>query len=246
MILIPAIDLRNGAVVRLSQGDYERETRYATDAVELAQRYASAGARWIHIVDLDGARSGNEENLDSIAKICRAVDVPVQTGGGVRCLEDVELRLERGAQRVVIGSLCVRQPDVVCAWLETLGGDAIVAGLDVARTLDGQWIPKAAGWTEDGDVDLFSLIQRLGDAGLKHLLCTDIERDGMLSGPSLGLYRAILERFSGIHLQASGGIAKAGDLRKVAETGAAGCIVGRALLEGRIDFDEIGRWSPSD
>jgi phosphoribosylformimino-5-aminoimidazole carboxamide ribotide isomerase len=245
MILIPAIDLRGGRVVRLSQGDYDRETRYPTDAVELARRYAAAGARWIHVVDLDGARSGNEENLESIARICAAVDVPVQTGGGVRCLEDVELRLEQGARRIVIGSLCVRQPEAVCAWLDALGGEAIVAGLDVARTLDGQWLPKASGWTESGDTDLFSLIERLSGAGLKHLLCTDIERDGMLSGPSLSLYSAILERFPNLQLQASGGIARASDLLDVSRTGAAGCIVGRALLEGRVAFDEIGRWSPS-
>jgi len=243
MIFIPAIDLRGGRVVRLSQGDYDRETRYPTDAVELAQRYASAGARLIHVVDLDGARSGSESNLDSIGQICDAVDVPVQTGGGVRCLEDLELRLEKGADRIIIGSLCVRQPEAVCAWLEALGGEAIVAGLDVARTLDGQWIPKAAGWTEEGDLDLFSLLDRLSDAGLKHLLCTDIERDGMLSGPSLELYRSITERYPRIRLQASGGIARASDLADVAQTGAAGCIVGRALLEGRIDFDEIHRWS---
>jgi len=243
MILIPAIDLRAGRVVRLSQGDYDRETSYPTDAVDLARRYASAGAQWIHIVDLDGARSGLESNLDSIARICDAVDVPIQTGGGVRCLEDVELRLERGAKRVVIGSLCVHQPTAVCAWLEALGSDAIVAGLDVARTLDGQWIPKAAGWTESGDLDLFSLLSRLSDAGLQHLLCTDIERDGMLSGPSVELYRSISERFGHIELQASGGIARSSNLEDLERSGASGAIVGRALLEGRIDFAEIGRWS---
>jgi len=118
-----------------------------------------------------------------------------------------------------------------------------VAGLDVARTLDGQWIPRAAGWTESGDLDLFSLLSLLGDAGLEHLLCTDIERDGMLSGPSTALYRSITERFAHIKLQASGGIAGPSDLEKAAGSGASGAIVGRALLEGRMDFDEIGRWS---
>jgi len=243
MIFIPAIDLRGGRVVRLSQGDYDRETHYDDDPVALAERYAAAGAKLIHIVDLDGARSGNESNLNSIARICDAVDVPVQTGGGVRCIEDLELRLARGAKRVVIGSLCVQHPDNVCAWLDAFGGEAIVAGLDVSRTLDGQWIPRAAGWTQAGEIDLFSLLNRFNDAGLKHLLCTDIERDGMLSGPSLELYHAITEQYGDIQLQASGGVARASDLDKVAQTGAAGCIVGRALLEGRIDMHEIGRWS---
>jgi len=243
MIFIPAIDLRDGRVVRLEQGDYSRETHYNHDPVKLAQIYADSGARWIHVVDLDGARSGNEENLESITRICTEVDVPVQTGGGVRDFSDLEQRIERGAKRVVVGSMCVREPHTVCDWLERLGGEAIVAGLDVSRTLDGQWIPHAAGWTQTGELDLFSLLDRLIDAGLKHVLCTDIERDGMLSGPSISLYRSIIERFPGIRLQASGGIARTSDLSDVARTGAAGCIVGRALLEGRIQFDEIGRWS---
>ncbi|MEN1728727.1 MAG: 1-(5-phosphoribosyl)-5-[(5-phosphoribosylamino)methylideneamino]imidazole-4-carboxamide isomerase [Pseudomonadota bacterium] len=245
MILIPAIDLRGGRVVRLSQGDYDRETHYGDDAVDLAQRYAAAGAHLIHLVDLDGARSGLGENIDTIERICKAVDCPVQTGGGVREFSDVQRRLDAGAARVVIGSLCVREPTTVCKWLGQLGPEAIVAGLDVSRTLDGQWIPKAAGWTEAGELDLFSLLDRLVDAGLIHLLCTDIERDGMMSGPSLELYQSISERFSGVRLQASGGVSKAEDLKDASLTGAAGCIVGRALLEDKIDIHEIARWSPS-
>jgi len=243
MQLIPAIDLRGGRVVRLEQGDYDRETRYSDDPVELALRYQKAGARILHLVDLDGARSGNEENLATIGQICSALDIPVQTGGGVRCLEDIELRIDKGAARVVIGSLCVQNPTAVCAWIEALGGEAIVAGLDVARGLDGQWIPRAAGWTQSGDFDLFTLLDRLADAGLEHLLCTDIERDGMFSGPAIGLYESITQRYSKLKVQASGGVARSADLQRVAATGVSGCIVGRALLEGRIEMDEIDRWS---
>ncbi len=243
MQLIPAIDLRAGRVVRLEQGDYDRETRYSDDPVELALRYQTAGARLLHLVDLDGARSGNEENLATIGTICQVLDIPVQTGGGVRCLEDVELRLDKGAARIVIGSLCVQNPSTVSAWLEALGGEAIVAGLDVARGLDGQWIPRAAGWTQIGDLDLFALLDRLVYAGLEHLLCTDIERDGMFSGPAISLYETITQRYSGLKVQASGGVARSADLEAVAATGVSGCIVGKALLEGRIELDQIDRWS---
>ncbi|MFW5927349.1 MAG: HisA/HisF-related TIM barrel protein [Wenzhouxiangella sp.] len=243
MLLIPAIDLRGGRVVRLEQGDYDRETRYEDDPVAVAERYAAAGASWLHVVDLDSARAGGEANLDIIRAICTGVDIGVQTGGGVRALEDVEKRLEAGASRVVVGSLCVREPDTVGRWIADGLGQAIVAGLDVERALDGGWIPRQSGWTESGDEDLFSLLDRLVDHGLRHLLCTDIERDGMFAGPSLGLYRALCERHPAVAVQASGGIGSAEDLEQAAITGVAGCIVGRALLEGRVKLAEIRKWS---
>jgi len=229
--------------VRLAQGDFDRETRYQRDALELARTYQQSGADWLHIVDLDGARSGQETCLNRIGRLCAQLDLSVQTGGGVRCLEDVERRLAAGARRVVVGSLCVLETDTVCRWLDRLGGERLVAGLDVSRSLDGQWMPRTTGWTRSGETDLFSLLDRLGDAGLVHLLCTDIERDGMLNGPSVSLYESIRERFPALKLQASGGIGKPADLDQVAATGAAGCIVGRALLEGLIELSEISRWS---
>ncbi|MFU8831306.1 MAG: 1-(5-phosphoribosyl)-5-[(5-phosphoribosylamino)methylideneamino]imidazole-4-carboxamide isomerase [Wenzhouxiangella sp.] len=243
MKIIPAIDLSRGRVVRLEQGDYARETSYQQDALELAVRYEKAGATLLHLVDLDSARSGGDANLEVIARICRALTIPVQTGGGVRSLEDFQRRLDLGAARVVIGSLCVRQPDLVESWLEEFGPEVIVAGLDVARGLDGGWFPRAAGWTEAGEADLFSLLDRLIDAGLEHLLCTDIERDGMFSGPSLELYQSIVAHFSHLKVQASGGVGSPADLDAAARTGVVGCIVGKALLEGRVDLEDIERWS---
>jgi len=243
MMIIPAIDLVRGRVVRLEQGDYERETSYLQDPLELALRYEKAGANLLHLVDLDSARDGGDVNLEVIGRICQALTIPVQTGGGVRSLADLQQRLDLGAARVVIGSLCVRQPEMVCSWLDDLGPAGIVAGLDVARGLEGGWYPRAAGWTEAGEVDLFALLDRLADHGLKHLLCTDIERDGMFSGPSLELYESIVARFPGLDLQASGGVGSAADLDAAARTGASGCIVGRALLEGRVSLKDIERWS---
>jgi len=243
MQLIPAIDLRGGRVVRLQQGDYERETRYDDDALVVARRYADAGATLIHIVDLDSARDGGEANLDIIGRLCRELDVAIQTGGGVRSRADFQRRIDAGAERVVIGSLCVRQPDTICEWLGESGGSRIVAGLDVSQSVDGVWMPQAAGWTEAGEFDLFTLLKRLTDAGLNHLLCTDIERDGMFAGPSMALYQSVCARFSGLEVQASGGIGSGEDLNAVAQTGVAGCIVGRALLEGRVSLEEIEKWS---
>ena len=243
MQLIPAIDLRNGNVVRLQQGDYDRETRYENDPLELAERYQTAGARLIHIVDLDSARDGGEANLKIIRQICSSLSIQVQTGGGVRSRADLEARLDAGAHRVVVGSLCVREPHTVEKWLAELGNEVIVAGLDVARATNGGWIPRAAGWTQAGSLDLFTLLERFYDAGLKHLLCTDIERDGMFSGASVALYETLRARYAIVQTQASGGIGSMSDLQDVARTGVAACIVGRALLEGKVSLEAISQWS---
>ena len=243
MQLIPAIDLRNGRVVRLQQGDYERETRYPDDPLEVAHRYQTAGASLIHIVDLDSARDGGEINLKMIRRICSELSIAVQSGGGVRGLADVEKRLEAGIQRVVIGSQCVRAPEAVADWIQHFGRETIVAGLDVVQATEGGWIPRAAGWTEAGELDLFTLLERLSEAGLKHLLCTDIERDGMYSGPCLALYETLRIRHAALHIQASGGIASPSDLADVARTGVSACIVGRDLLEGKVSMQAIAQWS---
>ncbi|QOC22541.1 1-(5-phosphoribosyl)-5-[(5-phosphoribosylamino)methylideneamino] imidazole-4-carboxamide isomerase [Wenzhouxiangella sp. AB-CW3] len=243
MKILPAIDLRDGRVVRLEQGDYGRETRYDDDPLLLAQRYAEAGARRIHVVDLDSARDGGRANLDIIARLCRELDVAIQTGGGVRSLDDLKQRLDIGASQVVIGSLCVRKPEQISDWLGRPEGKRIVAGLDVSADDQGRWMPRAAGWTESGETDLLTLLDTLVTAGLNEVLCTDIERDGMFSGPSLALYQAIADRFPNLAVQASGGVGSAADLDAVATTGVSACIVGRALLEGRVAMSEVTRWS---
>ncbi|MEX0915601.1 MAG: 1-(5-phosphoribosyl)-5-[(5-phosphoribosylamino)methylideneamino]imidazole-4-carboxamide isomerase [Wenzhouxiangellaceae bacterium] len=242
MILIPAIDLRHGRVVRLQQGDYARETRYAETALAQARLYEKAGAKVLHVVDLDAALDGGDGNLALVAELCGALDIPVQTGGGVRDEADVKARLDAGAARVVTGSVCVRDPQTVCEWIESFGAERIVAGLDVKRDAGGRWMPQAAGWTESGEEDLFELLEQLTGAGLDHLLCTDIERDGMLTGAGVELYEELRERFPTLSIQASGGIGSEADIEAVAATGAHGCIVGRALLEGRVPIGAIGRY----
>lgn len=242
MMLIPAIDLLDGRVVRLAQGDYARQTRFDTDPLQLARMFAKAGAEWLHVVDLDAAKDGGDANLPVIERLCKS-GLNIQTGGGVRNQSDLQRRLDTGAARVVIGSLCVRAPELICDWLQSFGASRLVAGLDVKSMPDGRWLPQAAGWREAGTQDLWTLLKTLTRGGLTHLLCTDIERDGMLTGPNTSLYSEITTRYPALELQASGGVGETGHLRAAAEAGAAACIVGRALLEGNVAMTQIARWS---
>jgi phosphoribosylformimino-5-aminoimidazole carboxamide ribotide isomerase len=235
--VIPAMDLRDGRVVRLQQGDYGRETHYAYDPELLARMYAEAGARWLHLVDLDGARDGGygaRRLLDALRHDGR---LSVQTGGGVRNEADVRGLLDAGAARVVIGSLAVREPVLVAGWLRRFGSERITIALDT-RLDGGMWRLPVHGWTETGDRQLFPLLEAYVEAGLKHLLCTDIARDGMLTGPNLTLYRTVLAHAPGIELQASGGIRDLADIRAVREAGCRGVVIGKAVLDGHLDLIE--------
>jgi phosphoribosylformimino-5-aminoimidazole carboxamide ribotide isomerase len=230
--LIPAIDLLEGNCVRLLQGRFDQCKVYDADAVRLARDYAEAGARWLHVVDLAASRDGPEADIRPLIRLLESAPQSVQTGGGVRNEADVRLRLEAGARRVVVGSLCVTQPDRFAGWLEDYGPDQLVAALDVA--LDGQGIPRPRthGWTKGSDRSLWELLDRYADRGLRHVLCTDIGRDGAMTGPNTDLYSGMVERYPDFALQASGGVSGLADLRNVAATGADSVIVGKALLEG--------------
>lgn len=234
--LYPAIDVREGRVVRLRQGDYAQETRYTDHPLAVAERYARAGARWLHLVDLDAARAGGY----SLAPLLRAIradtGLQVQTGGGVRREADVEAILEAGASRVVVGSLAVRESERVVGWLLRYGPQRITVALDARRDGTGRWQLPVAGWTESSGVALDALLRRYAEEGLAHLLCTDISRDGMLAGPNLDLYRELLAIAPGVRLQASGGIRDEADVTAACAAGCAGAVLGRALLEGRIDL----------
>lgn len=229
---IPALDLRGGRVVRLEQGDYGRETVYGDDPVAIARRYADAGARWLHLVDLEAARDGGY-SLHALVRELRAAGLRLQTGGGVRSRSDVERLLEAGAARVVVGSMAVREPETVAGWLRDFEPGAVTVALDARQGPDGEWRLPVAGWTRDGGATLDALLQHYVRAGLVHLLCTDIERDGLLAGPNLGLYQWIVRRAPGLQVQASGGIRDIADIVAAREAGCAAAILGRALLEGR-------------
>ena len=233
MEIIPAIDLRAGRVVRLAQGDYARETRYAADPVGLAREYAADGARWLHVVDLDGARSGAQENLGAIAALARS-GLNVQAGGGIRDEEGLRRLLDAGVARVVIGSVAVQAPHVVEDWIARHGAQRICVALDTRAGADGRWLLPVKGWTEASGVDLDELAPRYARAGARQLLCTDIARDGMLSGPNLALYAHLRERVPGVALQASGGVRDIADVIALHSCGAHAVILGRSLLEGRL------------
>ena len=242
MIVIPAIDLINGRVVRLAQGDYNRQTDYGDDAIARALAYEKAGAQCLHVVDLDSAKGGGDANLSLIGQLCDALSIPVQTGGGVRSADDVEKRLNAGVARVVVGSVCIKTPLTFAQWVNTFGPDHMVAGLDVKANAQGQWIPQASGWLEAGTLDLGGLLDLLIPSGLVHVLCTDIDRDGLMQGASTALYQRLVSTYPNLQIQASGGIGTSANLDAVADTNVSGCIVGRALLEGAIPLDDIARF----
>ena len=234
--VIPAIDLRAGRVVRLKQGDYARQTTYADDPCTLAKCYADAGAQWIHLVDLDGACSGRLDNL-AIAESIARDGVQVQSGGGVRHDADVQRLFDAGVARVVLGSVAINQTGQVKDWLHSYGADRFILALDT-RCLDGRWTLPTAGWTQAGQRTLDELAPWYAAQGACHLLCTDIERDGMQTGCNLDLYRHLVHIAPSLRVQASGGMRGLDDIRAVRETGADSLILGRALLEGRFTMAE--------
>jgi len=239
--LYPAIDVREGRVVRLHQGDYERETRYAPLPIDLAAQYADDGASWLHLVDLDAAREGGYALRSLVREVVARTGLNVQTGGGVRSEDDVASILDAGAQRVVVGSLAVRETDRVLRWIERFGADRITVALDARQDASGAWRLPTAGWTQDSDVEFDALVRRFADGGLRHLLCTDIARDGMLAGPNLSLYRHLTNLAPQLNLQASGGVRDIDDIDGAREAGCAGAVLGKALIEGRFALDEALR-----
>jgi phosphoribosylformimino-5-aminoimidazole carboxamide ribotide isomerase len=238
MKLLPAIDLRDGHCVRLLKGDFEQETRYSVDPVELAVQYRQLGAGWLHVVDLDGAKRGEPVNLGLIRRMQDAAGVAVQLGGGIRTRASLELALGV-AERAVIGSLAVSDPGLVAAWLTELGPERLTLALDVRLREDGTPMIATHGWTRASTLTLDAAIERFSAAGLRHVLCTDIDRDGALSGPNVALYRACTARWPAIAFQASGGVRDAADLTALAAAGVAATVSGKALLEGRLKPEEI-------
>jgi phosphoribosylformimino-5-aminoimidazole carboxamide ribotide isomerase len=246
MRLIPAIDLRDGRCVRLLQGRFDAETVYATDPLEILGRYGALGARYVHVVDLDGARGGTQANLDAIAALATAGRIKLQVGGGVRNRAALTRLLELGVARCVIGSLAVSEPETIDAWLKELGPEPILLAFDVR--VDENGTPRLAthGWERQTEVCLWDALERYLPQGLRHVLCTDVGRDGALSGPNVGLYAEALRRFPTIRWQASGGVRDTRDLQSLQETGVAAVISGRALLEDRMSAEELQPFLQND
>jgi phosphoribosylformimino-5-aminoimidazole carboxamide ribotide isomerase len=245
VLLIPAIDLRNGRCVRLLKGDFAAETRYELGPQELLQRYRGIGATWLHVVDLDGARDGALANRSVAVSLASQSAVKIQVGGGVRSAAVIDDLLRNGISRVVIGSLAVEQPQDVIAWLKQFGPARICLAFDIRNDAAGVPRVRTRGWTQGGSVSLWDALHAFPPHGLQHVLCTDIDRDGAMTGPNVELYREARERHPQIAWQASGGVRDAADLRALAELGVAAAISGKALLEERMTSQELRPFLPN-
>lgn len=240
--VIPAIDLLDGAVVRLLKGNFDQVTQYVRDPLELAREYADTGCRRLHVVDLDGARSGEQTNLPIIEQLAK-LDVEVQVGGGIRDLASLQRLLDAGAHRGIIGSVAVKQPEVVDGWMNELGADRVILAMDVSLNADGTPEVLTDGWTAGSGKQLWPLLDRYLARGAVEFLCTDIAKDGTLAGPNLALYRTCAERYPGAEFIASGGVSSAADLEALESTGVHRVVTGKALLDGRLTLEEIEQFS---
>ncbi|MDR3231976.1 MAG: 1-(5-phosphoribosyl)-5-[(5-phosphoribosylamino)methylideneamino]imidazole-4-carboxamide isomerase [Synergistaceae bacterium] len=233
MILFPAIDIRNGRCVRLVQGDFSRETAFSGKPAGQAAEWERAGSSFLHVVDLDAARGGAEgkTNEDAVADILRAVSVPVQLGGGIRSMKDIERKLELGAARVVLGTAALRDPELVEAAVRAYG-NGIVVGIDAK---DGY--VAVEGWGEVSSVKAVEFCARMRNMGVRTVVYTDIAKDGMMAGPNVSATKDLVA-LGGIDVIASGGVASLSDLRELEKIGVRGAIIGRALYDGAIDLKQ--------
>ncbi len=238
VMIIPALDLIDGTVVRLHQGDYGQQRDYGSDPLPRLQAYAAQGAEVLHLVDLTGAKDPAKRQIPLLKSLVAGVDVPVQVGGGVRTETDVAALLEAGVARVVVGSTAVKSPEEVKGWFKRFGPERLVLALDVRIDADGNKQVAVSGWQENSGVTLEELVESYLPVGLQHVLCTDISRDGTLAGSNVSLYEEVCARYPQVAFQSSGGIGDLNDIAALRGTGVRGVIVGRALLEGKFNVTE--------
>lgn len=236
--IIPAIDIMGGECVRLTQGDFARKTVYSADPVETAISFEAAGVTRLHMVDLDGAKSGRPRNLAVLGRVASRTDLIIDYGGGLRSEADVRSVLDAGAAVANVGSFAIREPDVFLRWIEKFGGERILLGADVREG-------KIAidGWQTDTRIPVSEVLDRFVPRGVSSVFVTDIGRDGAMAGPSTGLYREILGAFPNLRLIASGGVASIGDVRRLERAGCSGVIVGKAIYEGRISLEDLKNYA---
>jgi phosphoribosylformimino-5-aminoimidazole carboxamide ribotide isomerase len=237
MIIIPAIDIIDGACVRLQQGDYNNKTQYAENPLNMAKSFEEAGIKHLHLVDLDGARSKKIINIEVLRNICLATGLQIDFGGGIKSEEDVRLALEAGAQQITVGSIAAKSPETVRSWINKYGPDKIILGADV-------WEGRIAvnGWTEKTDIDLMEYLEYYTKLGIQYCICTDISKDGMLAGSSKVLYKKVMKSFPKLKLIASGGIHNIQELRELHKMGLYGAIIGKALYEGNIKLTQLAAY----
>ena len=235
--LIPAIDVIDGKCVRLTKGDYDTKTVYG-NPVEMARMLEDKGFSRLHIVDLDGAKSRHIVNVEALKGITSQTKLTVDFGGGIKTDDDINKAFDNGAAMVTIGSVAISAPDLFDGWLEKYGAEKIILGADVRN---GKI--SINGWKEDSDTDLLPFLARYVEHGVKTVLCTEISRDGMLGGTAVELYSQIMAAYPTLHLIASGGVSKAEDIHELNRRGIPAVVFGKSIYEGRIDLDELLRWS---
>lgn len=239
MTIIPAIDLRGGRCVRLLRGDFARETTYSDDPVLLARRYRDSGLERLHVVDLDGARTGTQAHQALLERIVAELDVDIQLGGGIRDRETLAGWLRAGVARCVIGSTAVSDRKSVADWLAEFGAESIVLAMDVRTEERSEPRLATDGWLCASETTLWEAMEFYAAAGVRHVLCTDVGQDGSMMGANIALYAEFLRRYPDVALQGSGGVRNLDDLRELRDVGCAAAITGRALLDSAITLDEV-------
>ena len=239
MRIIPAIDLKDGKCVRLFKGEFDKTTEYSSDPASVGRRFSMLDVEDLHIVDLDGARTGSQENRAIVSEIASQSGLAIQLGGGIRERTDVTTWLGAGVTRCVVGSVAITDSETVKQWLGEFGSDAIVLALDIKFDHAGTPMLTTHGWTEESGISLWDCIDSYGGAGIRHVLCTDVSRDGAMTGPSFELYSELLRRYPDLQLQASGGVRNIADLEQLRALHVPAAITGRALLDGEITAEEI-------
>ncbi|CCQ10642.1 Phosphoribosylformimino-5-aminoimidazole carboxamide ribotide isomerase [Pseudoalteromonas luteoviolacea B = ATCC 29581] len=236
-MIIPALDVLQNKIVRLYQGKYDSAQFYPYELAARLSDYQHSGAKKLHLVDLEGARDPQKKQWQHIQNATQALNVPYQVGGGIRRYEDVKEWLKAGANQVVIGSMAVDNREEVASWIEEFGAERFVIALDVNQA-DGKWVPATHGWLADSKHDLYELIDFYFALGVIDFLCTDISKDGTMSGPSLSLYQDLVSHNAALKIQASGGVSSLQDIEKLIEIGVGGIILGKSLLDGAFTVEE--------
>lgn len=234
MRIIPAIDIIGGKCVRLSKGDYQTKKVYSENPLEMAMEFEDNGIEFLHLVDLDGAKSGHIINHKVLEQLASKTNLKIDFGGGVKSDEDLVMAFECGATQVTAGSVAVRDPKRVASWLDNFGSQRIILGADV-----NQGKIALQGWTQTSELELKPFLENYIGKGVQSVICTDISKDGMLAGPATGLYKDLLSSFPSLSLIASGGVSSMQDLEDLASVGCEGAIVGKAIYEGRISLKEL-------
>ncbi len=241
MLILPAIDLHDGKCVRLTKGDFANQTVYSEHPEKMARRFVEAGLRFVHVVDLEGAKAGAIRNWRALEALHRVAGIRTEVGGGIRQTDDLRRLFDLGVTRVVIGSLAIERPLHVKDWIREFGAEQIVAAVDVR-----EGSVRYRGWLEDSRRSPITFLRELTNLGVTHVLCTDVSRDGMMLGPNIELYRELKVAFPHIDLIASGGISSLSDLRAVRDVGCGAAVVGKALYEGKLSLQEIASLTQED